>query len=76
MTKLLDEALEAVRLLPPDDQDEIARVMMTLAGLDAAAPISLSPEEREAISRSKEAAARGEFATDDEVRAIWKKHGL
>jgi hypothetical protein len=34
MTKLLDQALEAVRLLPPTDQDEIARVIIQLAGSD------------------------------------------
>jgi len=39
-------------------------------------PIPLSTEEREAIARSKAAAERGEFATDDEVRAVWAKHGL
>ena len=41
-----------------------------------AAPIVLSPEEREAIARSKAAAGRGEFATDEQVRAVWAKHGL
>jgi hypothetical protein len=76
MTKLLDKALEAVRLLPPNDQDEIARVILQLAGSELTAPISLSAEEREAIARSKVAAARGEFATDDEIRAVWAKHGL
>jgi len=39
-------------------------------------PIPLSTEEREAIARSKAAAERGEFATDEEVRAVWAKHGL
>jgi hypothetical protein len=76
MTKLLDEAVEAVRRLPSDDQDDIARAMMQLAGSDLAAPVVLSPEEREAIARSKAAAGRGEFATDEQVRAVWAKHGL
>jgi hypothetical protein len=76
MTKLLDEALEAVRRLPSDDQDDIARAMMQLAGSDVAAPVVLSPEDREAIARSKAAAERGEFATDEQVRAVWAKHGL
>jgi hypothetical protein len=76
MTKLLEQALEAVRLLSADEQDEIARVIMQLAGSDVSAPIPLSAEEREAIGRSKDAAARGEFATDEEVRAVWAKHGL
>ena len=76
MTKLLDQALEAVRLLPTREQDEIARVIMQLAGSDLATPVSLSAEERDAIARSKAAAARGEFATDEHVRAVWAKHGL
>jgi len=76
MTKLLDQALEAVRRLPPRDQDEIARVIMRLTGSEPPAPIPLSPEERQAIARSKAAADRGEFATDEQVQAAWRKHGL
>jgi hypothetical protein len=76
MTKLLDEALEAVRRLPSRDQDDIARAIMQLTGSGPPAPIVLSPEEREAIARSKAAGNRGEFATDEQVRAVWAKHGL
>ena len=76
MTKLLDEALEAVRRLPSADQDDIARAIMQLAGADLAGPVVLSPEEHQAIARSKAAADRGEFATDEQVRAVWAKHGL
>jgi hypothetical protein len=76
MPKLLDEAFEAVRRLLSRDQDDIARAIMQLAGSDLATTISLSPEEREAIARSKAAAARGEFATDGQVDAVWAKHGL
>jgi hypothetical protein len=76
MTKLLDKALEAVCRLPSDDQDDIARAIMRLAGADRAEPLILSPEEREAIARSRAAAGAGEFATDDEVRAVWARHGL
>jgi hypothetical protein len=75
MTKLLDQALDAVRQLPPDVQDDIARVVLQLAR-DDAAPVTLSPEERDAISLSKSAADRGEFATEEQVRAVWAKHGL
>jgi hypothetical protein len=76
MTKLLDQALEAVRDLPADVQDDIARIVLELAGRGDAAPVALSPEERAAIAESKAAAARGEFASDDEVRSVWAKHGL
>lgn len=75
MTKLFDQAVEAVRTLPPDTQDDIARIVLQLAGNDAA-PEPLSAEEREAVALSKAAAARGEFATDEQVRATWAKHGL
>jgi hypothetical protein len=63
MTKLFDQAIEAVRSLPPDAQDDIARIILQLAGNDAE-PVPLSTDERAAIARSKAAAERGEFATD------------
>jgi predicted transcriptional regulator len=75
MTKLLDQALEAVRDLPPDVQDDIARIVLELAGVNDAAPVLLSADERAAIDKSKAAAMRGEFATDEEVRSVWAKHG-
>ena len=75
MTEFLDEAMEAVRRLPSDDQDDIARAIMKLAGSDLPAPVVLSPEESEAIARSKAAADRGEFATDEQVRPVRAKHG-
>jgi hypothetical protein len=60
--------------LSPSDQDEIARAILELAGANDA-PVPLSDDERAALARSKAAAARGEFATDEQVRAIWAKHG-
>jgi hypothetical protein len=76
MTKLLDRALAAVRSLPPDAQDDIARVVLQLAGSDESATVALAPDEREAIAVSKAAAARGEFATEEQVRSVWVKRGL
>lgn len=75
MTKLLEQAIEAARRLPPDEQDDVARAILQLAAPDNAAPIVLTSAEREAIARSKAAAARGEFASEQEVRAVWSKHG-
>jgi hypothetical protein len=76
MTKLLDQALEVARGLSSDAQDEIARIVLQLAGNDEAAPLALSADERAAVALSKAAAERGEFATDEQVRATWAKHGL
>lgn len=76
MTKLLDQALEVARGLPSDAQDDIARVILQLAGESDTQPVALSAEERAAIAASKDAAARGEFASDAQIQATWAKHGL
>ena len=76
MTTLLDQALDMVRQLPAADQDDIARAIMRLAGKDDAEPVPLTADERSAVRRSKEAAERGEFATDQQVADVWAKHGL
>lgn len=70
MTKLLDEALEIVRNLPADD---IARIVLQLAGAEATSPVILSDDERSTIAASKKAAARGEFATEAQVQATWRR---
>jgi hypothetical protein len=75
MTTLLDRAVEAARGLSPEMQDEIARLVLKIAGGEGA-PIALTVDERAAIAASREAAVRREFATDDEVRAAWAKHNL
>ncbi len=69
MTALLDYAMETARTLPPERQDEIARMVLAYAGDEE--PVALTEEERAAIARSKAEAVNGEFATADEIRAIW-----
>jgi len=69
MTKLLEQALQVAHGLPADAQDDIARVVLQLAGVDDAPTVALSADEQAAIATSKDAAARGEFATDAQVRA-------
>jgi hypothetical protein len=75
MTKLLERAVEAARGLPPEAKDEIARLVLQLAG-EEAPQIALTDDERAALAASKAAAARGEFATEEDVRRLWAKHGL
>jgi hypothetical protein len=75
MTTLLDRAIETARGLSPEAQDDIARVLLQLMGAgDEAVP--LTREEEAALAASVAAAKRGDFATDEEVRAVWSKHGL
>jgi hypothetical protein len=76
MTQLLDRAIAAARQLTPSEQDDIARAILALAAPQAAPVTLLTDAEQKAIAKSKAAAARGEFASDADVRAVWVKHGL
>ncbi|MDB5523235.1 MAG: hypothetical protein JWM58_998 [Rhizobium sp.] len=75
MTKLLDQAVETARNLPADVQDDIARIVLSLAGEEREI-ITLNKAEEASIALSRSQAKRREFATDEQVRAIWSKHGL
>jgi hypothetical protein len=71
MTKLLERAVETARKLAADRQDDIARMMLLYAELPV---IQLSPEEEADLAAADEEIARGEYATDEQMRAIWAKH--
>ena len=75
MTRLIEQAVEAVSALPDDAQDDLARILLQLAGIDQPA-YELTLEEAADIDASLTEAERGEFASDEEVRAVWAKHGL
>jgi hypothetical protein len=75
MTRLLEQAIETVRVLPDDVQDDLARMLLQLAGVEQP-PYELTPEEAADIDASLTEAERGDFATDEEIRAMWAKHGL
>ncbi len=75
MTKLLEQAVKTVRTLPAEMQDEIARMLLQLAGQDQPV-IQLTPEEEASFEELLAQQQRGEFATDEQVRSIWTKHDL
>ena len=73
MTRLLDEAVAKARRLPGAAQEEIARVLMTLAG-EEPPPIQLTPEEERDLTEALAEAEHGEFASDEAMRALWAKY--
>jgi len=75
MTKLLEQAVETVRGLPPEVQDDLARILLQLAGKDQPV-LPLSAADEASLAESLAQADRGEFATDEQVRAIWGKYDL
>ncbi len=75
MTDLLEKAVAAARRLPADVQDDIAQIVLMLAADDQPA-VELTAAEEASFQQSLDQAARREFATDEQVRAVWAKHGL
>jgi predicted transcriptional regulator len=73
MTRLLDLAIAERRKLPPADQDETAEMLLwsieTRAG-----QLELDSETLAAIDEGLAQARRGEFASDAEIEALWKRH--
>lgn len=70
MTKLLEQAINAVRRLP-ETQDDLGRFLLELAS-DA----PLHPDEIAALDEAEAEVARGERASPERVRAFWRSHGL
>jgi hypothetical protein len=75
MTELLEYAVAVARRLPPEAQDELAHLLLELAGEDQPV-VELTVEEAASLDESLAQADRREFATDEEVRAVWAKYGL
>jgi hypothetical protein len=73
MTKLVEQAVAAISKLPPDTQDDLARLMLALA---AGAPEPLTADEAAAIAEAEAEIARGERVPPAAIEAFWRKHGL
>ena len=76
MTRLLEIAIEAARQLEPAEQDELARAIIEMVNGGDEGVYVLSDEERAAVEIGIAQADRGEFATDEEVAALFAKYRL
>jgi predicted transcriptional regulator len=75
MTKVLEDAIEKVRRLPEDPHAYVAEVLEPIAA-DGSDMLIVPDEHRAAVLEGLEQAKRGEFVSDDEMAALWKKCGL
>lgn len=75
MTKVLEDAVEKVCQLPEDRQVLAAEILEQIAAAGSE-PVSVPESHRAAIFKGLAKAERGEFATDEEMAALWKKCGL
>lgn len=69
MIDLLNQAVKAAQKLPPDMQDDIARIMLAYAG-DNDEIIDLTPKETADLLAAQAEMAEGEFATETEIDAV------
>jgi hypothetical protein len=75
MTKLLEKAISEVRELPEADQDSIAVMLLSMTS-DEPQIDPVDDATRAAILEGLAQARRGEFVPDEEIEALWKRHGL
>jgi predicted transcriptional regulator len=75
MSKLLEEAINKVRELPEAEQDEAAEMLLSVASKKGG-PIELDDETRAAVREGREQARRGEFVSDKDMAAFFKRHGV
>ncbi|WP_280708030.1 hypothetical protein [Bradyrhizobium sp. BR13661] len=71
----MEDVIEKVRRLPEDRQAYVAEVLEQIVANDG--DLFVVPDEhRAAVLEGLEQAERSEFATDQEMAALWKKCGL
>jgi hypothetical protein len=75
MTKMVEEAIEALKELPEDRQETVARAILDFASHDEGL-YHLTDKEREEIHDGLAEVKRRDFATKDEVTDVYKRIGL
>ena len=74
MTKLLEQAIETVRALSPNEQDAIAREMLALADDENSEDEEdIDPADLKAVLEGIADADAGRIATDEDVEAAFRR---
>ena len=75
MTKMVQEAIEALQELPEDRQTTVARAILDYASHDDG-KYHLTDDERREVRAGMAEVKRSEIASDAEVAAVYKRIGL
>jgi predicted transcriptional regulator len=75
MTKVLEEAIEKVRRLPEDRHADVAALLEQIA-TSGSEPFIVPESHRAAVLQGLAEAERGEYVSDSDMAALWKKCGL
>jgi hypothetical protein len=76
MTEILDKAIAKVRTLPDEDQDVLGAVILALAEEELTRIGELDDETRAAVRQGLDQARGGEFVSEEEVSALWRRLNL
>ena len=74
MTTLLEHAIEKVRRLPAERQNDAAQLLIGMA--EDQSQYLLTEAERADVRTALSEIERGEFATEKQMADLWKKCGL
>jgi predicted transcriptional regulator len=75
MTKVLEDAIEKVRRLPEERHADVAEILEQIAAFGSD-PFVVPEAHRAAVLQGLAEAGRGEYVSDEEMAALWKKCGL
>jgi predicted transcriptional regulator len=75
MTKILEEAIKKIRELSDADQEEAAAMLLSVASRGNNL-IQLDEETRAAIREGRAQARHGEFVSDEDMAAFFRRHGV
>ncbi len=70
-TKLFDQAVAAIRQLPPETQDDMARMLLALVGRE---PTSLTTDDAAAVAEAEVEIGRGERVPNEIVQEFCHAH--
>jgi len=74
MTKLLEQAIASLRLLPEREQDVAAKFLLGFANPDSDR-YQLTDEQVAEVELAKEEVRAGKVATDSEMDDVWRRFG-
>jgi hypothetical protein len=75
MDKTMKNVIGRLPAWPKDAQEQALKSLLAIEA-QRVGPHRLSPAGEEAVAEGLEQARRGEFVSDEEVAAFYKRHGL
>ena len=74
MISALKQMLQTIESWPPEDQQALAEAAREIEA-ERTGVYVMSPEEESPVEEGLAQADRGEFASDDEIAALWRRRG-